>query len=276
MKSTTRLTHLASVLLAASACYSNVPVQVAPVTLSARTGAPEPRESVCSEVETVSTSTDETRRAQAGVLNNQAVAAARQRDISRAVALWQRAVEVDPTNVEAWGNLARAHEQQGENETALRATCQVAGLTANSRQRRDALQKASELRYRQLPEEATSQFRVGLGLAQQSRWEESRSAYDEAIRLAPNWGEPLFNRALVYEATSSFQESIADLRRYLVLEPMDPERPRILDKINALEVQQRGARRFSWAKTMLLAVPLVGGAVIGVLFVRDCTVNDSC
>ena len=185
--------------------------------------------------------------------------------MTQAITTWRRSAELDPQNIETWRNLAVAHEQSSRVGEAIAALCAIDRAAPGSPDARAARLRAAELSYTRLPERATTQFRLGLSLAEQSRWDEALRAYNAAVSEAPAWPDAYLNRALVREVDQDFLGAVRDLNRYLELYPSAPERPLVLEKIDALELQRTGVRRFSFLQTFLLTAPIATLVVIDVL-----------
>jgi len=71
----------------------------------------------------------------------------------------------------------------------------------------------------QLPEEAV-RYKVKAELAvRQKRFDEASDLYDQALGIAPWWPQGHYNRGLILGEMGTHEEAVAELKRYLKLEP---------------------------------------------------------
>lgn len=71
----------------------------------------------------------------------------------------------------------------------------------------------------QLPEDAV-RYKVKAELAvRQKRFKEAADLYDQALGIAPWWPQGHYNRGLILGELGSHDEAVAELKRYLTLEP---------------------------------------------------------
>jgi tetratricopeptide (TPR) repeat protein len=105
----------------------------------------------------------------------------------------------------AWGVLAR--------DGAAFARAQDASFEKAAQSYRDAPEKPA------LPEEAV-RFKVQAEQAvQQKRFAEAADLYEEGLEVAPAWPAGHYNRGLVLGELQSYEAAIAEMKRYLKLEP---------------------------------------------------------
>lgn len=89
----------------------------------------------------------------------------------------------------------------------------------------------------QLPEEAV-RYKVKAELAvRQKRFDEASDLYEQALGIAPWWPQGHYNRGLILGEMGDYEEAVAELKRYLKLEPDAP---------NARAVQ---LRIYEWEST---------------------------
>ena len=75
----------------------------------------------------------------------------------------------------------------------------------------------------QMREEAVK-FKVQAEFAvQQKRFDDATVLFGKALQLVPWWGAGYFNRSLILAELGVYGEAIADMKRYLALEPDAPE-----------------------------------------------------
>lgn len=161
-------------------------------------------------------------------------------DFDRAQALLEQATELDPTSADFGYRHARTLEDLGDADNALREYCRSLDLDIESlgvfdvRDRIDALYE--EVRER-IPEEAREAFVLGLTLADAMAYQQATEAFSDAIDAAPDWGAPVYNRGIIYEALGRIQESLADYRHYIELSPsdIDPVLVIVSERIGQLE-----------------------------------------
>lgn len=82
-----------------------------------------------------------------------------------------------------------------------------------------------------LPEEVR-RYRVQAEFAlDQRRYADAIARYGEALKIAPWWAQGRFNRALLLAEVGRHAQAIAEMRRFLVLEPGSPDARAAQDKI---------------------------------------------
>lgn len=88
--------------------------------------------------------------------------------------------------------------------------------------------------------EAARRFRVQAEFAlDQKRYGDAAALYGEGLRVAPWWAQGRFNRALVLAEIGRHNEAIAEMRRYLVLEPGAPDVRLAQDRIYQWELSAK-------------------------------------
>ncbi|MDA0329876.1 MAG: hypothetical protein O2958_12825 [Gemmatimonadetes bacterium] len=207
-------------------------------------------------------------RAQAGQLASEANQAMILGDLERVQVLLGRAVESDPTSADLAYRSARVLEDLGEVEPAMDEFCRALDLEVESigifdvQSRLDAL---FELVRTRIPTEARDAFVSGLTLADSSAFEEAAAAFTIAIETAPDWGAPLYNRALVYEYLGRIRASLDDYRAYLTLAPssIDPIVAMVSERIGLLEGAASVATPSPSGAAVLGIVPGMGHFYIG-------------
>jgi len=155
------------------------------------------------------------------------------------VALWTRALSVDPRNDVALYNLALALEERGDEETALARYDELLRLIPEhgpGRHNRDRLAA------RRLEEEAGA-------LAQSRRLAEAVEAYSRALTLDPERLHSRRSRGMALAELGRLEEAIPDLRAALAADPGEaPVR-------HALAYALRGTGRVAEAASLLAAGP---------------------
>ncbi|MGQ0544315.1 MAG: tetratricopeptide repeat protein [Betaproteobacteria bacterium] len=80
--------------------------------------------------------------------------------------------------------------------------------------------------------EAARRLRVQAEFAvEQKRFDDAVRYYGEALRVAPWWPEGRFNLALVLAETKRYPRAIAEMQRFLALEPQHPQARAAQDQI---------------------------------------------
>lgn len=179
-------------------------------------------------------------RAQAGQLASDAVQAVILGDLERAEALLSRAAEVDMSSADLAYRHARVLEDLDRIDGAMLEFCRSMSLNAESSDIDDAQQRLEDLYEtvrERLPDEARDAFIAGIVQADSSFYTGAISAFSVAIEAAPDWGAPVYNRALVYESLGMIRESLSDYRLYLEIAPtsIDPVVAMVSERIGLLE-----------------------------------------
>jgi tetratricopeptide (TPR) repeat protein len=114
-------------------------------------------------------------------------------DAGQARDAYRRALELDPTHVDARVNLGRLLHDAGEI-------------------------RAAEAHYRLAlaarPEHPTASFNLGVALQDLGRKDDALKAYKWAIKCDPNCADAHYNIAQIYEATGKSQSALKHLARY--------------------------------------------------------------
>ncbi len=179
---------------------------------------------VCAPEVAVPPPTDD-ERGRAGQLASDANQAMILGEFDRVETLLAQAVELDPTSADLAYRRARILEELERTEPAMREYCRVIDLGGESiglvdaRERIDVIYEQVRAR---LPRAAREAFVEGLAAADDSLYVESIDQFSVAIDLAPDWPDPLYNRAMVREHVGQVQLALSDFRRYLAV-VADPE-----------------------------------------------------
>lgn len=65
----------------------------------------------------------------------------------------------------------------------------------------------------------------------EKRFSDAAKLYRDALKVSPYWSDARYNRALILGELKRYPEAVAEMQRYLKLEPNSPERRAIQDKI---------------------------------------------
>ncbi len=113
---------------------------------------------------------------------------------------YEKAIELDPTDIAPRNNLGTVYEAQGRYEEAIAA-----------------YNKAIEL-------DPTSNYphhNLGVVYLAQGRYEEAIAAYNKAIELDPTDADPNVNLGVVYQTQGRYEEAIAAYKKALALDSTD-------------------------------------------------------
>ena len=179
-------------------------------------------------------------RARAGQLASDANQAMILGDLERVDVLLGQAADLDPTSADLAYRRALVQQDLNRIEQAMREYCRAIDLGVESlgvldtRDRIDALHEQMRAR---LPLAAQQAFAQGLIEADDTLWVEAEESFSTAIELAPQWADPLYNRAMIREYTGDLQGALVDFRSYLavVADPEDADAIAISQRIGALE-----------------------------------------
>lgn len=161
-------------------------------------------------------------------------------DLERSQQLLAQAVALDPTSADFAFRHALALAEIGDATNALEEYCRSLDLNVEDigifdvRERIDVLYERVRER---IPEPARDAFVAGLAHADSAALEDAIESFTTAIGAAPDWGAPIYNRGIVYEALGRIGASLADYRRYLELAPtdIDPLLVLVSERIGQLE-----------------------------------------
>lgn len=199
------------------------------------------------------------RRAEAARLADRGRQAALLGDNEEAVALLQRAAELDPADADVAYRLGRAREEGSQTAEAVGAYCRYLALApagddaGDVRARLAALPPSPE---GARAERAATRFRAGLAAYGRGELVAAEQAFDEALREAPQLAAAFYDRAVVRAARNNAGGAAKDLQRYLELQPAAPDRGAVRDRIAALGAPP--APRVAAARP----VPQQGGEVL--------------
>ena len=76
----------------------------------------------------------------------------------------------------------------------------------------------------------------------EKRFSDAAALYREASQVSPYWANARYNRALVLGELKHYREAIAEMQRYLKLEPHSPDRRAVQDRIYEWEAAMQTRR----------------------------------
>lgn len=141
--------------------------------------------------------------------------------------------------------------------------------TPNDTALRDKIIKLAQKVKPNVPEEATRAFEKATALQTEAKdaagFDLSIAAYQEAIAIAPWWGDAYFNLALTLDSAQRYDEAIAALKTYqLTINTESSEIRDVQNKIYAIEAKiekSAGSKK----DTQIVAGQSIGGLTIGML-----------
>ena len=211
-------------------------------------------------------------------------------DLPRALALLDRAVELDGS-AELRYRRARVLEDLGEAGEAAAEYCRVlaaAGGEGGFGDARERMERITGGSPGTVPSAALVAARRGVAAADRGAMDDAVDAFDAAVRQAPRWADAVYNLGVALASTGRTPEAVRELRRYLEIAPSAPDAVAVSRRIGQLEVLAReglpdprtaltlgmlfpGLGQFYTGRTELgLAVfGLTAGAVAGGLLVTE-------
>jgi protein O-GlcNAc transferase len=164
------------------------------------------------------------------------VIAAQRRDFSRADALLQRALAIDPRVADAQANQANVQNALGRHEEALVSAERALqidtrhvvalynrGLALQRLKRVDEAIASYDAALAITPRFAQALTNRGAALHDLHRHDEALASLDQALAVHPSHVEALYNRGLVLQQLQRYREAIASYDRALALRPDLPE-----------------------------------------------------
>lgn len=171
-------------------------------------------------------------RSVADAAHDRGVALARNKQFSQAIQCFQQALDIDPTRINTWRNLALAYTQSHQTEQAEKCHAEIVALQPESA---DALQEWAKLlrrlkRFGEAAERlakaadlepcsARAHMELGLTLAEAELGEQAKKAYLRALELQPDYADALNNLGVLYQDMGRLDESAGYLRRATRIEP---------------------------------------------------------
>ncbi|MCU0541345.1 MAG: tetratricopeptide repeat protein [Oscillatoriaceae cyanobacterium Prado104] len=150
----------------------------------------------------------------------------------QAIAHYQRAIAIEPDNLDALHNLAYASLRLGNFASAIGYYQRLSALQpdfaataiglASSLQQQDKLDEAITLcqyAIQHLPDNAEARCILGIALQKQGKLENAIAAYREALRLQPDYPGALYNLGKALEEAGDGEGAIACYNRAIELKP---------------------------------------------------------
>ena len=133
---------------------------------------------------------------------NLAVSLSNQRETLRAIQAYQKAIELNPTYIEAYNNLGIIYQETGDLDRALQV-----------------YQKATEIN----PQYEKAYNNMGILLLLKGRLEEATEAFQKALSINPNNVESLINLGVLFRKQGQLDRGIEFYQKALVINPLRGE-----------------------------------------------------
>lgn len=156
----------------------------------------------------------------------------------RARDLLARAAQLDPGAPDLAYQYGRVLDELGEADAAVTHYCRMLRLGAEGPEAADAASRIDELvaaRTPELPSAAVAAFRSALAAYDAGRLDGAARAFGRAYDAAPEWTDPLYDRGVVLLRLGQREEALADLQRYLELEPGAPDAISVSQRMGQLQ-----------------------------------------
>lgn len=155
-----------------------------------------------------------------------------QGELDKAMAEFDKAIELEPDNVDAHRNLGTVYGEQGKWEESAAAYEQAIELAPDFGEaygdivaayiklgKLEEAAAAGEKAIELAPDYATAHNNLGVAYKQQDRLDEAIAEYQEAIQLDPAYAMPHYNLGLVYYAQGKLKEAITEWEETTRLDP---------------------------------------------------------
>ncbi len=142
-------------------------------------------------------------------------------DLEEARELLVRASGLDPTDARVAYLLGRNLEETGDGPGAARQYCRYLELdpqAADAVEVRAAIERLAAPAAPAVPERAVLAFEQGISSWDDLRMADAEAAFTAALREAPTWAAPWFNRGVARRGQGRSAEAAEDFVRYLELE----------------------------------------------------------
>lgn len=153
--------------------------------------------------------------------------------------VFEQAATLDPLDERIAYHLARAHEELGEREGAIREYCRYLALAPGAPDTAAVHERIARLAgdAREQPAPERRAFDDGLRAYDRGDYPGAVANFSRAIEASPRASEPYFDRALAHGAAGDRSAAASDLRRYLQLDPLAPDSAGVRQTLRALDVR---------------------------------------
>ena len=183
---------------------------------------PEPTPPLCPSAPPVSVSPSPADRAEADRLLARATELTLLGDTDSAVGLLRQAEQLNPASPDVAYRLAAAERELGRGSEAVVYYCRYLTLSPGAEDGDEVRELVSQLTPPAPPlydREAASRFHDGVSAWDSGNGSQAFDAFVDAVQMAPELPEAVYNRALVAAYQNRDDQAAADLRRYLDLRP---------------------------------------------------------
>jgi type IV pilus biogenesis/stability protein PilW len=125
-----------------------------------------------------------------------------EREIPKAIQAYQRAIELDPSYIEAYNNLGIIYQELGDFENALKV-----------------YQKAIEIN----PRYEKAYNNLGILFYLQDRYEEALESFQKALAINPNNMESYINCGILFKKKGQWDKAIESYQKALAINPLHGE-----------------------------------------------------
>lgn len=163
-------------------------------------------------------------------------------DRARAFELLRRASELDPSSPDVAYRRARAHDERGEEEAAIRWYCRYLALAPDGEDlsevegRTEAL---AEERSAEVSEVAARRFREGVRRLRDGDLAAAEDRFSEALRADSSLAGARYNRGLARGALGRAEAAARDFEAYLAARPDAPDGHRLREALAFLRAPPR-------------------------------------
>lgn len=158
-------------------------------------------------------------------------------DRDRALELLRRASELDPSSPDVAYRRARAHDERGEGEAAIRWYCRYLELAADGEDLPEVegrVEALAEERSAEVPDEAARDFREGVRRLRGGDLAAAESRFSEVLRADSSLVGARYNRGLARGALGRAEAAARDFEAYLAARPDAPDGERVREALSFL------------------------------------------
>ena len=164
------------------------------------------------------------------ILFNQGVLYQNQRETSKAIAAYQRVLELDPAYFEAYNNMGLLYQEIGDFDRAILAYQKSIEINPGYEKAlnnlgilyylKDRYEEALECFQKAIavrPENLESYLNLGILFKKQGQWDKALDSFQKALTIDPFYGETHDNIALLYEQMNQLELAIDHYQKFIQL-----------------------------------------------------------
>ncbi len=172
-------------------------------------------------------------------------------EAKKALAEFEKALELDPNNAEALLNISAIHQSEGKSDLALHFVQRALAVDPNStgalaqlgeiRRDEGQLDEAIRLFIEALAiDDSQPSLFMGAGdvLQRAGHFDEAVAAFEHVLELEPDSFKARYNLGVTYSNMGRIEEAVAIYEQALELSPKDPEAPAARNNLGALLLAQ--------------------------------------